>query len=173
MGRGLVLYLKELEEQLNQITDDKELQLYIFQIVSELGSLVFPNTSACYSIIPGDLKSIDWEQELKKKKNINIVKDYPKIQQLINKFENAEQNKTLVCLISICLCELIVFTDDKMNGLLVNELGEYLNTEEQERPRLKVSIWLPRLTYVIHKHLEGLFKIVDDEKVNLEINLQI
>lgn len=51
-------YLKEFEKQLDQTTDDRDLKLYIFQIVSELGSLVFPNTTACYSIILGDLKRI-------------------------------------------------------------------------------------------------------------------
>ena len=57
-GKGLIVYLQQLEKQLDLITDDKDLKLYIFQILSELGSLVFPNTSACYSIIPGDLKKI-------------------------------------------------------------------------------------------------------------------
>lgn len=57
-GKGLIVYLKEFEKQLDQITDARNFKLYIFQIVSELGSLVFPNTSACYSIIPGGLKRI-------------------------------------------------------------------------------------------------------------------
>lgn len=55
-GKGLIAYLKAFEKQLDDITDDKDFKLYIFQILSELGSLVFPNTTSCYSIIPNDLK---------------------------------------------------------------------------------------------------------------------
>lgn len=61
-GKGLIAYLYFLEKQLDSaIIDAKKLKLYIFQILSELGSLVFPNTSACYSLVPNDLKKLDWE----------------------------------------------------------------------------------------------------------------
>lgn len=42
-GKGLIAYLKLLETQCDEITDNKDLKLYVFQILSELGSLVFPN----------------------------------------------------------------------------------------------------------------------------------
>ena len=38
-GKGLIVYLKQLERQLDLITDDKDLKLYIFQILSELVSI--------------------------------------------------------------------------------------------------------------------------------------
>lgn len=86
-GKRLVAYLKDFEKQLDEITDDKDLKLYIFQILSELGSLVFPNTTSCYSIIPGDLKKIQWEEKLQKfNDKMNNNPDIKDIEPLLNVF---------------------------------------------------------------------------------------
>lgn len=51
-GKGLMAYLKSLEEQLDSaLTNYQHLKLPILQILAELGGLVFPNTSACYSLL--------------------------------------------------------------------------------------------------------------------------
>ena len=87
-GKGLIAYLKAFEKQLDEMTDDKDLKLYIFQILSELGSLIFPNTSACYSIIPSDLKKIKWEKILQEFNNKieNKNPDIKEIKPVLNIF---------------------------------------------------------------------------------------
>lgn len=51
-AKRLIAYLKELENSLSTLTDDISLKPKICQILSELGCLVYPNTGACYSLIP-------------------------------------------------------------------------------------------------------------------------
>jgi hypothetical protein len=61
-SKGLIAYLQKLEKELETlISDNTELKCYILQMFIELGSLVFPNTTACYSIIPKDLKDLNWK----------------------------------------------------------------------------------------------------------------
>ena len=142
-AKGLIAYLKELEKQLDEITDDKDLKLYIFQILSELGSLVVRNTSACYSIIPGDLKRLEWDQQLqdfnsKRSKGNKIENENPDIKEikpLLNIFLSKKYSETLACLVSLCLCDVIARSINKINSLLVDENAEFVGQEEAMRPR--------------------------------------
>lgn len=181
-GKGLIVYLQQLEKQLDLITDDKDLKLYIFQILSELGSLVFPNTSACYSIIPGDLKRVKWDEKLQdfnnKIENKNC--DIKEIQSLLNIFLSKKYSETLACLVALCLCDVLVRSIDKMNSLLVDENGEFVGQEEAMRPRLKAPTWVDRLAWNIRVHLHGLSstKLTYDQKkiidsYSLELSKQI
>ena len=168
-GKGLVAYLKKLEKELDKITDDKDLKLLIFQIVSELGSLVFPNTSACYSIIPNDLKKIKWEDKLQAFNNVieNRNPDIKKIKPLLNLFLTQKYPQSLVCLVALCLSEVLASSLNKKNGLLVDEKGQYVGQEEAMRPRLKASMWIDQLSWKIRVHLHGLKKSApgDQKKV--------
>lgn len=171
-GKGLVAYLKDFEKQLDQITDDKDLKLYIFQILSELGSLVFPNTASCYSIIPSDLKNIKWEETLQKfndqieKKNSDIKNIKP----LLNLFLTEKYPQSLICLVALCLSDVLVRSLNKMNGLLVDENGQYVEQEKAMRPRLKASTWIVQLGWNIKVHLHGLksASLTGDQKKIIE-----
>lgn len=59
--RGLIAYLSEVDKQLNKISNNDELKSWAFQIIAELGTLIYPNPGTCYSLIPQDLKKINWE----------------------------------------------------------------------------------------------------------------
>ena len=157
-GKGLIVYLEQLEKQLDLITDDKNLKSYIFQILSEIGSLVFPNTSACYSIIPGDLKRIEWDEQLQDFNNKieNKNSDIKEIIPLLNVFLSKKYSETLACLVSLCLCDVLVRSINNVNSLLVDENGDFVGQEEAMRPRLKASTWVDRLAWNIVVHLQGL-----------------
>lgn len=181
-GKGLIAYLKEFEKQLDQTTDDRDLKLYIFQIVSELGSLVFPNTSACYSIIPGDLKRVQWDERLQDFNNKieNKNSDIKQIKSLLNIFLSKKYSETLACLVALCLCDVLVRSINKINSLLVDENGEFVGQEEAMRPRLKAATWVDRLAWNIRVHLQGLSstKLTYDQKkiidsYSLELSKQI
>jgi hypothetical protein len=160
-GKGLVAYLEHFDERLDQITDDKDLKLYLFQILSELGSLVFPNTSACYSIIPNDLKQFKWEQiihqgnkQFKKKATISEI---AKIQPLINVFLSDKHPESVSCLVSLCLCNVLIRALNKsMDGLLIDDHGKLAGAAMDQRPRIKSGDWLNQLAYLLQAHLMGL-----------------
>lgn len=164
-GKGLVEYLKQLEKQLDQITDDKDLKMYMLQILSEMGSLVFPNTSACYSIIPNDLKELKWE-ELLQNFNDKIQHKNPDIVPLLSVFLTHNYPQSVVCLVALCLCDVLVHSLNKMNGLLVDEDGQYVEQKENLRPRLKASAWIDQLSWNIKMHLYGITHIefTDNQK---------
>mgnify|MGYP000247628373 CR=1 FL=1 len=92
-SKELVAYFKELEKELDLLTDDKKRKLYVFQLLSELGSLVFPNISRCYSFF-FDLKKIDWRNIIRKfHKRLKEQSDDQKLLLLDNNF------KKLTCLV--------------------------------------------------------------------------
>ena len=70
--KGLIAYLVEVNKQLDNISKDKQFKSWAFQIIAELTTLVYPNTGTCYSLIPQDLKKIDWC--LLKKNSAKIIK---------------------------------------------------------------------------------------------------
>lgn len=90
-SKGLIKYLDQLTNQLAEINIDNDLKLYIFQILAELGSLVFPNTSACYSLVPNDLKKINWNplvnNHMERFAKTNPA-EYSKIQTILITFVN-------------------------------------------------------------------------------------
>jgi hypothetical protein len=58
--KGLIQYLKAVDDKLDNVTDNSKLKVYVFQIIAEISTLVYPNTGASYPLIPQDLKKIDW-----------------------------------------------------------------------------------------------------------------
>lgn len=107
--KGLLAYLKEVDTELDKISKDKKLKAYAFQVIAELSALVYPNTGASYSLIPQDLKSINWKP-LATKYYANIPqlkgsKDREKIEKMFGSFFETKNNypKTLVCIISATL----------------------------------------------------------------------
>ena len=54
------MYLKEIDTELNKRSQDKKLNAWVFQIIAELSTLVYPNTGASDSLVPQDLKKIQW-----------------------------------------------------------------------------------------------------------------
>jgi hypothetical protein len=105
------------ELSLDALEEYKNLKLYVFQMYSELGSLVFANTSACYSIIPKDLKDLKWgkiieEHHSKFKIEENDCRKLLTIEYL---------PKALVCLVSLSISKILINSLSKnMNSLLVN-----------------------------------------------------
>ena len=166
---GLVSYLTHLKLTLEEaIPENDPLRLEIFQRFSELGSAVFPNTNACYSIIPKDLKNALSEEE-KCEIHDKIINNHPElieIRSLTTLFRNEEQ--TLICIVALCLCEVYMHSLNKINVLLVKKTdGALADDSEIERPQIKGVIWLSRLSYAIERHLYGLSpidKLTDAEK---------
>lgn len=115
--KGLLAYLKEVDTELNKISQDKKLKTHVFQIIAELSTLVYPNTGASYSLLPQDLKAVDWAPLAKKdyanipllKKSISS-KDREKIHQMFELFFETKKQypKTFICIISNTLSD--VFT---------------------------------------------------------------
>jgi hypothetical protein len=141
-----MIYLKELEEQLDTLTNDIVLKSKICQILSELGSLVYPNTGACYSLIPKDLQKINWEKIYD---NVNskhfCEKTHEPIVNILIPFKTVDCHRTLSCLVAQTLCELLAFSQNTNKGLLLNENKKALSHDETLRPRVKASTWLTRL----------------------------
>ena len=172
-GKGLVAYLEHLEKQLDQMIDDKDLKLYIFQILSELGSLVFPSTSACYSIIPNDLKQLKWEPIISKVSQKFEKENHSKISEvrtLLNVFLDEKNPKTVYCLVSLCLCNVLIRALNKdMNALLINENGKLAGKEADQRPRIKAGDWLNQLAYILQTHLMGLLQQTKITPIQIEL----
>lgn len=60
------------------------------------------------------------------------------------------------CLVALCLSNVLVRSLNKLNGLLVDENGQYVGHDEAMRPRLKASTWIDQLGWNIRVHLHGL-----------------
>jgi hypothetical protein len=102
------MYLQELEEELNKLTNDTTLKSKICQILSELGSLVYPNTRACYSLIPKDLRKVNWEKEYEVFHDKHFFKESNSpIKSILVTFQNVDCNRTLSCLVSQALCDTL------------------------------------------------------------------
>jgi hypothetical protein len=157
-SKGLIAYLMLLEKELDQISDDKNLKLLIFQMFTELGSLVFPNTSACYSIIPKDLKDLKWEEIIKKhqsKFELKIKENDCSLKLLTIEYSP----KAFVCLVSLSISKILVNSLSKnMNSLLVDNSGRFDELSLDQRPRIKSGSWLGVLKRDIQEHLAGLNK---------------
>lgn len=141
-------YLRELENSLNALTDDTALKSKICQIMSELGSLVYPNTGACYSLVPKNLQKINWEKvyEIFCSKHFCEKTQEPIISILIT-FKNVDCHRTLSCIVAQTLCDLLAFSQNTNQGMLLNENREYLSNDESARSRVKASAWFTRLKW--------------------------
>lgn len=148
-GKGLIAYLKVLENKLDQaIPNNKKLKLKVLQVLSELGSLVFPNPSACYSLVPSDLAQLDWKSILK---TAQASVDEPTKQKLNVFYVDEERfGQTMRALIALSLCEVLTraFKDDR-NWVVVEENGNATVNKGNRRPRVKAGDWI-HSTYVAH-----------------------
>ena len=115
-------------------------------MLSELGSLVFPNTNACYSLIPGDIQKLDWTLALKNfNEQIEKNNDANSIRPVLNHFLSEKYPLALVCLIALCLSDLLIHSLDKTNGLLVNKDGSLVG--RSTAPAVK-GFHLARSTFI-------------------------
>jgi hypothetical protein len=114
-----MIYLQKLMLRLNAevlpISKDLHIQhsdmvkLRVFQMLSELGSLVF-HTSSCYSLVPNDLKQLNWEpilDEFNKHFKKSHASQRTAIVKLLNMFFATNHIKTFQCLVSFCLCGVL------------------------------------------------------------------
>lgn len=161
--KGLIEYLISLEKQLDKLSDNEKIKLECLEIFSEIGSLVYPNTNACHSIIPKDLSKINWKKELNE---INKQLGKPEeIEPLLIVFENEHYERSVCCIISLCLSETFGGIDTNAKNLvLFDAQRNAASDEEHSRPRIKAVAWLSRLTEKFRQHLEGYLKIL--QKIN-------
>nr|YP_009560615.1 hypothetical protein [Ulva compressa]ATP01501.1 hypothetical protein [Ulva compressa] len=157
-SKGLIRYLAELNNSLNKITDNENLKLYAFQFFTELGSLVYPNAGACYSLIPGDLKEIAWKKSLEKfntkisksEKNSNLLST-------LNVFLNDNYSQTLTCLVAICLANEISKAIKNPAVIQKSLLNESIKSKVTEMPhQLIASSWVGNLSVCLKNHLFGI-----------------
>lgn len=65
-SNGLIMYLEELKIQLKkELCHNADAFTFVLQTYIELGSLVYPDPSHCYSLIPREVNQIDWNEGLK------------------------------------------------------------------------------------------------------------
>lgn len=155
-SKGLLAYLEFLEKEL-KIINSPSLELNILQVLSELGGLVFPNASACYSLIPKDLKILEWELiidklniKFKKTKTLNDKDD---VMRMIALFVSNKHPQTVTCLVSLSLCKVLIRSMNKpLKGLLIDENGKYAGNNLDIRPRVKAGDWLNTLRWDIEMH---------------------
>lgn len=171
-GKGLIAYLEELDNQLDNLDIETDLKLLIMQRFSEIGSLVFPNTSSCYALVPSDLKKIDWDllakSHIKTFKNKN-KSEFAKIEVMLTAFTNCKLEKTVSCLISLCLCSVLIQSLKKnQNALLVDNEGKFAEKGADFRPRIKASTWIDKLAHDLQGHLIGLCEIKVTKTTNFE-----
>lgn len=151
---GVLTYLKQVDQQLSQSNCLHKQE--IWQYFLELVSLVYPKTSACYSLIPSELKNIQWEQCLHKAdtntQNVEQPKDL--VQQIIHAFENNKETAktTLPCLISLTLCNLIVRTLGQQNTTYL--LNQYVHGVAPDAPRIKVAAWYSAFSSALSVHIQ-------------------
>lgn len=153
----------------------------------EIGSLVYPNNNACYSIIPKDLSKIDWESKLDKITSSTLslnIKKFSKIDFLISAFRTHKDGKTyeksVCCIVSLCLSELLhaQFQQNVEKDLTTLIDGQNNTAPEKVyyQPRLKAATWISRLTEKFRQHLEGYLKLqqknsseIDDSHTDFQI----
>ena len=151
--RGLIAYLSEVDAQLNTISNNDQLKTWAFQIIAELGTLIYPNAGTCYSLIPQDLVRINWSALLKYDKNIfsskASVEKEEKIKKMFDNFFKSEKYlKTLICIISASLS--IEFTQAINKSFVITPHNSMIS----EMPiQLKASSWLSRLTSNLKNHI--------------------
>jgi hypothetical protein len=173
-SKGLIAYLQKLEKELETlISDNTELKCYILQMFIELGSLVFPNTTACYSIIPKDLKDLNWKEIIDK--HNHLLKNIDPIHSKSNKLLLMDYDPKLFgCLVALSISKIMVNSVSKnMNSLLLNNDNKYKDfksdiTESSldTRPRVKSGAWIGILKRDIQEHFIGLNKPNSDNKEN-------
>ena len=170
--KGLIAYLVQVNKQLDNVSEDKEFKSWVFQIIAELGTLVYPNTGTCYSLIPQDLKKINWR--LLKKKNAKIIKlkgnsfkESKQIPEMFSTFFD-EENKypqTLICIISASLSAEFTHSINQ-SFININE-----NSMVSEMPiQFKASSWLNRLASGLKHHIIAVnsykIKNIDETEIN-------
>lgn len=166
--KGLIAYLVEVNKQLDNISKDKQLKSWAFQIIAELSTLVYPNTGTCYSLIPQDLKKIDWC--LLKKNSAKIIKlknksskESEQISEMFSTFFDGDNKypQTLICIISASLSGEFAHSINQ-SFISINE-----NSMVSEMPiQFKASSWLNRLASGLKHHIIAInvykIKNIDD-----------
>jgi len=105
-SKGLIMYLEQLKIQLNKDLGDSDAFAYTLQSYTELGSLVYPDPSYCYSLIPREVNCVDWESCLKQfVVNSSNEKSIIPIE-LQNGF-NIKFGNVIASLVSLTLCETV------------------------------------------------------------------
>lgn len=153
--KGLISYLSEVDKELNKMSNNAELNAWAFQVIAELGTLIYPNSGTCYSLIPQDLKKINWSI-LTQEKN-KILKGAPLplenkkiIQAMLDTFfdENNQYPQTLICIISASLSTQLT---QSINNSFVNSLST--DTISEFSIELPASGWISRLASSLKDHI--------------------
>ena len=157
--KGLISYLSEVDAQLNKVSNNDQLKSWAFQIIAELGTLIYPNAGTCYSLIPHDLKRINWSHLLQKKYFCNAfssnapVEHRDKIKKMFDTFfdKSNKYPQTLICIISASLSMEFI---QSINQSFVNTPH---NNMISEMPiQLKGSNWVNRLAFNLKNHIIAL-----------------
>lgn len=126
-----------------------------FQIFAELGSVVYPNTGACYSLIPKDLKAIAWKQSLKQF-NKKSLSQNSKLLLTLNVFLNDNYSQTLTCIVAICLANEITKAIKKTTPIPNSVLNESIKVSTEIPQQFTASGWLGNLSVSLKNHLYGI-----------------
>lgn len=107
---GSLEYLTTVRNTLGASSMPSDEQLLIEQIYTELCCTIYPNTSACYSLVPRELKSIKWKKLIDARRgefeSVCTPKKEPSTSKPKPGFGFDEHS--LPCLTSLTLCNLMV-----------------------------------------------------------------
>lgn len=183
---GVLAYLKMIDQQIDQQCKHKPL---ILQYFLELVSLVYPKTSACYSIIPSELKTITWSNlvnpfeieklqkaQILKLKHKSFVSSNNHLKKVVHHFEK-NFSLFIPCLVSITLCNILIRSLGKQNCLLLSStsIKKPGDPIPYDAPRIKTATWVNSLSRNIRTHIEQKYWFGDEnnsEQIN-EKKLQI
>ena len=157
--KGLLAYLSEVDKQLNKISNDEQLKSWAFQIISELGTLIYPNSGTCYSLIPQDLKKINWASLLlllqansfsSNTPSSELEKNREKIKKMFDTFfdKSNKYPQTLICIVSSSLS--IEFTQS-INQSFTNTSHD--NMISDMKIQIKAANWINRLATNLKNHI--------------------
>ena len=115
----------------------------MYQIIAELRTLVYPNSGASYSLIPQDLKQINWKLELNP--------FYHKILKLTDGFDDDESNNEL-----------------KNNKIIIKKIFKTFFDEKNSYPKTLVCIIAGSLSEEFTQFINESFmsECVQDQKEN-------